>query len=86
MHTTSWVGGRQRRLRETPAQNMQDYVGTFRGFGTERARLGTFKKNPNKMSFTSTSRFKPFHCRLLAVITVGKKRFLSVKKNCYFAC
>ena len=31
-------------------------VGTFSGFGTERARLGTFKKNLKKLSFFYSKR------------------------------
>ena len=31
-------------------------LGTFRGFGTERARLGTFKKNLKKLSFFYSKR------------------------------
>ena len=33
-------------------------LGTFRGFGTERARLGTFKKNLKKMLFFYSKRAK----------------------------
>ena len=33
-------------------------IKTFRGFGTERARLGTFKKNPKKMLFFYSKRAK----------------------------
>ena len=31
-------------------------IKTFRGFGTERARLGTFKKNLKKLSFFYSKR------------------------------
>ena len=34
-------------------------LGTFRGFGTERARLGTFKKNLKKLSFFTQKEQKP---------------------------
>merc|ERR1712212_1460602 len=45
--TTSWVGGRQRRVRESRGTKNRPpfapFCNTLRGFGTERARLGTFR-------------------------------------------